>query len=196
MNNEFNTIIPTTYEVDSKGIKAMDIYSRLLRERIIFVNGEINHRMSDVIVAQLLLLASEGDGDISVYINSPGGCVVSGTSIIDTMNLVKPDISTVVTGYACSMGSVIASAGAKGKRFILPNAQVMLHQVSSGTRGNVQDMRVSMAHSEKINERLMGMLAKNIGISVKKLMKDTERDLWLDADESIEYGVVDKILSK
>jgi ATP-dependent Clp protease protease subunit len=192
-----NRIIPTTYEVSDKGVKAMDVYSRLLRERIIFVNGEVNHLMSDDIIAQLLLLESEDkNADIYMYINSPGGCVVSGTSIVDTMNLIKPDVVTVVTGYACSMGSVIASSGTLGKRFILPNAQFMLHQVSAGTRGNVQDMEASFEHTKKLNKKLMQILADNTGHTLGKILKDTTRDLWLDAEASVNYGLVDSIMKK
>lgn len=192
-----NLFMPSIFEHTEKGTRSWDLVSKLLEQRIVFLNGEVEEVGTNLIVMQLLYLESESDkDDIWMYINSPGGCVVSGTQVIDTMNLIKPKVKTLVTGYACSMGAVIASAGAKGHRHALENAQIMLHQISSGTHGNIQDMRASHAHSEKINKRLMTMLANNCGKKYEKLLTDTTHDLWLDSNEAIEYGVLDSVILK
>lgn len=193
-----NFIIPTVFEATSKGVRSYDIYSRLLNERIIFVSGEIEERMASNIVAQLLFLEAEDPNkDIYLYINSPGGSVIDGLSIIDTMNLIKPDVSTIVTGMAASMGFAILSSGAKGKRFALPHSQIMAHMVSSGAVGHVLDMERSYEHSKYLNDLLLNMLADNIGMKVSKFKRDVERDKWMSSEEALTYGtkgVIDKII--
>lgn len=194
-----NVIIPTVFEITTQGMRSYDIYSRLLNDRVIFVNGEIEEVMATNIVAQLLFLESEDpDSDIYLYINSPGGSVIDGLSIMDTMKFIKPDVCTVVTGMAASMGFAILSHGAKGKRFALPHAQIMAHMVSSGAGGHIKDMEKSYEHSKYINELLMKIMAENIGMDVAKLKKEIDRDKWLDAEGALKFGelgVIDKIIT-
>ena len=176
---------------------AEDLASRMLRDRIVFLNGEVNEAMADSIMAQLLYLESEDSTkDIFLYINSPGGCVISGLAIYDTMNFIKPDVRTIVTGMAASMGAFLLSSGVKGKRMALPNAQIMIHQVSSGARGHVEDMNVSVAHSNKLNKLLFEIMGKNLGICPKKLLKMSNRDVWLDSKQAMALGVIDEIKDK
>lgn len=196
MANIKNMIIPTVYETTERGTRASDIYSKLLDDRIIMLNEDINEYSTNLVMSQMLYLASVSDEDITLYVNSPGGSVHDGLQIIDTIRTIKPEVATIVTGLAASMGFAIASSGAKGKRYALPNAQFMAHQVSAGTYGNVQDMTASFEHTKKLNTLLMDIIGENCGITGKKLKKLTERDLWLDATEAIKFGVIDKIVER
>jgi ATP-dependent Clp protease protease subunit len=190
-----NSLVPMVVKQEARGERSMDIYSRLLSERIVFVEGEVNDTMASIVVAQLLHLEAEGDGDIYMYVNSPGGSVTAGLAIVDTMNFIKNDVSTIVMGQACSMGSVFLSAGTKGKRISLPNARVMIHSVSSGTRGTVHDQRIQFQETEKLNKVLTQMLADNVGRSYDEVYKLMERDHFMSAQESLEFGIVDKIVA-
>ena len=177
------------------GERAYDIFSRLLKERIVFVTGGIEDHMANLVVAQLLFLEAEDPKkDIQIYVNSPGGSVTAGLSIVDTMNHIKPDVATVCTGMAASMGSIILSQGAKGKRAILPNAEVMIHQPWGGTQGQASDIEITARHILKTRDRLNNMLAKATGQKLAKIEKDTDRDFFMDADEAKKYGIVDTIL--
>jgi ATP-dependent Clp protease protease subunit len=188
-------LVPTVIEKSQFGERAYDIYSRLLRERIIFLTGAINDDVANIVIAQLLFLQSEDPKkDISLYINSPGGVVTSGLAIIDTMNHIKPDVSTVCVGIAASMGALILSAGEKGKRFALPNAEVMIHQPSGGAEGMASDIEISARRILKNREVLNKMLAKNTGQPLSKIEKDVDRDFFMIADEAKKYGIIDKIL--
>ena len=173
----------------------MDIFSRLMRDRILWVAGVVDDRMSTVVQAQLMFLDNLEPGrDITMHVDSPGGSVKSGLSMVDVMNYISCDISTINTGMAASMGSILLGAGTKGKRFMLPNSKVMLHQVSSGAQGHVEDMKISLAEAEKYNQKLFGMLAEYCGKSTKDVLADCNRDNWLDADESLAYGIIDGIV--
>ncbi|MBI1974422.1 MAG: ATP-dependent Clp endopeptidase proteolytic subunit ClpP [Candidatus Zambryskibacteria bacterium] len=188
-------LIPTVIEKSQFGERAYDIYSRLLRERIVFLGGSIDDDTANIVIAQLLFLQSEDQKkDISLYINSPGGYIHSGMAIIDTMNHIKPEISTVCVGMAASMGAMILSCGAKGKRFILPNAEVMIHQPLGGTEGQASDIEINAKHIVKSREILNKMLAKNTGQSLEKIEKDVDRNFYMSAEEAKKYGIVDKIL--
>ena len=193
-------LIPTVIDKDNGRERAFDIYSRMLKDRIIFMTGQVEENMATSIVAQLLLLeAEDSEKDITMYIHSPGGCVHSGLQIIDTMNYIKPDVVTVVTGMAASMGAAVLSCGAKGKRFALPHAQIMVHQVSSGTQGHVEDQRIRLEHSIKLNELLGGMIADNVGLSYEDYMTHVHRDKWLGSEEALKFGkkgIIDGIQSK
>ncbi|MBY0310254.1 ATP-dependent Clp endopeptidase proteolytic subunit ClpP [Patescibacteria group bacterium] len=187
-------LVPMVIEKTQMGERAYDIYSRLLKERIIFITGGIEDHMANLVVAQLLFLESEDPKkDIYLYINSPGGSVTAGLSIIDTMHHVKPDIATVVVGMAASMGSLILSQGAKGKRFALPNAEVMIHQPSGGAYGQASDIDITAKHILKTRDRLNKMLAKATGQKLSKVEIDVDRDLFMDAEEAKTYGIVDKV---
>lgn len=194
------TIIPTVWEYDNKGARASDIFSKLLEKRVIFLNGEVNEDSANLIVAQLLFLESmDPSADIWIYINSPGGSCIDGLQIIDTMNFIKPNVGTLVTGLAASMGFAILSAGHKGMRYALPHAQIMAHRVSSGTRGHIEDMQISFEHSKHIDNILTNIITVNIGMGVKAYHKEVLRDKWLTASEALEFGnkgVIDKIISK
>lgn len=191
------TLIPSVLERTSDGERSFDLYSRLLRDRVIFLNGEVNEHQSQILIAQLLFLESEDkDKDICLYINSPGGCVHSGLAIYDTMNFIKPDVSTVCTGMAASMGAFLLSSGAKGKRFALPNAEIMIHQVSSGTKGHVEDQIIALEHSIKLNEKLTRIEAENCGKTPEELLSHINRDKWLGSEEAMEFGLIDKVISK
>jgi len=191
---EQSQLVPMVIEKTHGGERAFDIYSRLLKERIIFVTGPIEDHMANLIVAQLLFLESEDPKkDIFLYINSPGGSVTAGLSIIDTMHHIKPDVSTVCVGMAASMGSLILSQGKKGKRFILPNAEVMIHQPSGGAYGQASDIDITAKHINKTRERLNKMLAKATGQKIAKIEADVDRDFFMDANEALKYGIVDKI---
>lgn len=189
-----STLVPMVIEKTVGGERAFDIFSRLLKERIIFVTGPIEDHMANLIVAQLLFLESEDPKkDIFLYVNSPGGSVTAGLSIIDTMHHIKPDVSTVCVGLAASMGSLILSQGAKGKRFILPNAEVMIHQPSGGAYGQAADIDITAKHILKTRDRLNKMLSKATGQKIAKIQQDVDRDFFMDANEAKDYGIVDKI---
>lgn len=189
-------LVPMVIEKTQGGERAYDIYSRLLKERIIFVTGPVEDYMANLVVAQLLFLESEDPKkDIFLYINSPGGSVTAGLSIIDTMHHIKPDVVTVCVGLAASMGSLILSQGAKGKRAILPNAEVMIHQPSGGAYGQASDIDITAKHIIKTRERLNKMLAKATNQKLTKIEQDVDRDFFMDAEESKKYGIVDKIYS-
>ena len=195
MEKAKNYLVPTVIEETNRGERAFDIYSRLLNERVIFLGEEVNSQTANVIVAQLLYLAYENpDEDIKLYINSPGGSVYDGLAIYDTMNFIKPDVQTIGIGLQASMGAFLLSAGAKGKRAILPNARVMIHQPSSGTRGKITDQEIDLKEGLLLKEKLAQILAKNSGQKLEKLKNDMERDYWMSAEEAVEYGLVDKII--
>ena len=195
MEKAKNYLVPTVIEETNRGERAFDIYSRLLNERVIFLGEEVNSHTANVIVAQLLHLAYENpDEDIKLYINSPGGSVYDGLAIYDTMNFIKPDVQTIGIGLQASMGAFLLSAGAKGKRAILPNARVMIHQPSSGTRGKITDQEIDLKEGLLLKEKLTQILAENSGQKLEKLKNDMERDYWMSAEEAVEYGLVDKII--
>jgi ATP-dependent Clp protease protease subunit len=188
-------LVPMVVEKTNMGERAYDIYSRLLKERIVFLGGPIDDTVANLVIAQLLFLASEDPKkDISFYINSPGGHVSAGLAIIDTMNHVQPDISTVCVGMAASMGAVLLSAGKKGKRFALPNAEVMIHQPSGGAQGQATDIEITAKHILATRDRLNKILSKNTGQTMKKIETDVERDFFMSAEESQKYGIIDKVL--
>ena len=190
-------LIPTVVEKSHDGERAYDIYSRLLNERIIFLGEEVNEHTANIVVAQLLYLAyADPEADIALYINSPGGSVYDGMAIYDTMNLVKPDVATYGIGLQASMGAFLLSSGAKGKRFALPHAKVMIHQPSSGTRGKVTDMEIDLRESLGVKDMLAKILAKNTGQKLSKVKLDMERDYWMTAIEAKKYGLVDEVLTK
>ncbi|MEK7133679.1 MAG: ATP-dependent Clp endopeptidase proteolytic subunit ClpP [Patescibacteria group bacterium] len=189
-------LVPMVIEKTSMGERAYDIYSRLLKERIIFLGGSIDSDIANLVVAQLLFLASEDPKkDISFYINSPGGHVSAGLAILDTMNHIQPNVSTVCVGMAASMAAVLLSAGEKGKRFVLPNAEIMIHQPSGGAEGQAADIEITAKQILKLRERLNKILAKNTGQKLEKIATDVDRDFFMSADESVKYGIVDKVLS-
>jgi ATP-dependent Clp protease, protease subunit len=188
-------LIPTVVEKTSMGERAYDIYSRLLKERIIFLGAPINDAVANTVIAQLLFLASEDDKkDIKLYINSPGGSVTAGLAIYDTMQYIKPDVSTICIGIAASMGAVLLAAGTKGKRLILPNAEVMIHQVMGGAEGQATDIKIRAEHILKIKEKLNVILAKHTSQDIDKIEKDTDRDNFMSAEQAVKYGLVDKII--
>lgn len=190
-------LVPTVVEETNRGERAFDIYSRLLNERVIFLGEEVNSHTANVVVAQLLHLAYENpDEDIKLYINSPGGSVYDGLAIYDTMNFIKPDVQTIGIGLQASMGAFLLSAGAKGKRAVLPNARVMIHQPSSGTRGKITDQEIDLREGLLLKEKLAKILSENTGQDFKKLKNDMERDYWMSAEEAVEYGLVDKIIKQ
>lgn len=187
-------LIPTVIEQSSRGERAYDIYSRLLRERIIFLTGQVEDQMASTIVAQLLFLESEGKEDIHLYINSPGGVVTAGMAIYDTMRLIKPDVRTICVGQACSMGSFLLAGGTKGKRFALPHARIMIHQPSGGSQGQATDIEIQAREILALKKRLTEELANNCGQPVKKVMADCERDNFMGAAEAVSYGLIDEVL--
>lgn len=193
------TLVPMVIESTSKGERAFDIYSRLLKERVIMLNGPIEDHMANLVVAQLLFLESENpDKDISLFINSPGGVVTAGMSIYDTMQFIKPDVATYVMGQACSMGSLLAQAGAAGKRHMLPNARHMIHQPSGGARGQATDMQIQVEEILKMKKSLTEIYVKHNSKSkaFEQLAADMERDKFMSAEEALEYGLIDKIIEK
>ena len=199
VRNSYNVpmLIPTVIEKSQFGERAYDIYSRLLRERIVFLGGPIDDHTANIIIAQLLFLESEdAKKDIYLYINSPGGSVTSTMAIVDTMNHVRPDISTFCVGLAASGGAIILSAGKKGKRFILPNAEVMIHQPLGGVEGQATDIAITAKHILKTRDNLNKLLAKNTGKSLAQVEKDVERDFFMDAEEAKKYGIIDEIVTK
>ena len=190
-------LIPTVIEKSQFGERAYDIYSRLLRERIIFLAGPIDDNTANIVIAQLLFLQSEDSKkDISLYVNSPGGSVTSTLAIVDTMNHIRPDVSTFCVGLAASGAAIILSAGKKGKRFILPNAEVMIHQPLGGVEGQATDIAITAKHILKTRDNLNKLLAKNTGKTFSQIEKDVERDFFMDADEAKKYGIVDEIVIK
>jgi ATP-dependent Clp protease protease subunit len=190
-------MVPMVIEQSGRGERAYDIYSRLLKERIVFLVGPVEDYMANLVVAQLLFLESENpDKDIFLYINSPGGSVSAGMSIFDTMNFIKPDVSTLCIGSAASMGAFLLAAGAKGKRFALPNANVMIHQPSGGARGQATDIEIHAREILKTRERMNKLLAERTGQSLEKIEKDVERDYFMSAAEAADYGIIDKVLDK
>ncbi|WP_269902671.1 ATP-dependent Clp endopeptidase proteolytic subunit ClpP [Limnohabitans radicicola] len=190
-------MVPMVVEQSGRGERAYDIYSRLLKERVIFLVGEVNDHMANLIVAQLLFLESENpEKDISLYINSPGGSVSAGMAIYDTMNFIKPDVSTLCNGMAASMGAFLLSAGAKGKRFSLPSSKVMIHQPLGGARGQATEIEIAAREIIKTREQLNRILAENTGQPLERIERDTERDYYLSAQEAKEYGLVDQVIAK
>ena len=189
------SLVPYVIEQTSRGERSYDIYSRLLKERIIFLGEEVNDVSASVIVAQLLFLeADDPDKDIQLYINSPGGSVTAGMAIYDTMNYVKCDVSTTCIGMAASMGAFLLSSGAKGKRYALPNVEVMIHQPLGGAQGQATEIQIAAEHILKTKKKLNQILADNAGKPVEEVEKDTDRDNWLSADEAKEYGLIDEVI--
>jgi len=192
-----NALVPMVVEQTAKGERSYDIYSRLLKERVIFLCGQVEDHMANLIIAQLLFLESESpDKDIFLYINSPGGSVTAGMAIYDTMNFIKPNISTVCIGQAASMGAFLLSGGEKGKRYCLPNARVMIHQPLGGFQGQASDFEIHAKEILYIKEKLNGLMAEHTGKSLKQISKDTDRDNFLSATDAVEYGLVDSILEQ
>lgn len=190
-------LIPTVIEKSPMGERAYDIYSRLLKDRIIFLGGPIDDHMANLIIAQLIFLEHEDPKtDIKLYINSPGGSVTSAMAIFDTMNFIKPDVSTVCVGIAASAAAVLLSSGTKGKRFCLPNSEVMIHQVMGGVEGQASDIAITAKHILRTKENLNRILAKNTGKTADQIEKDSDRDYYMSADEAKKYGIVDEIVSK
>ena len=190
-------MVPMVIEQSGRGERSYDIYSRLLKERVIFLVGPVNDQTANLVVAQLLFLESENpEKDISFYINSPGGSVSAGMAIYDTMNFIKPDVSTLCTGFAASMGAFLLSAGEKGKRFSLPNSKIMIHQPSGGAQGQATEIEISAREILKTRQQLNKILAENTGQPLEKVERDTERDYYLDANEAKDYGLIDQVIAK
>ncbi|MBQ1476089.1 MAG: ATP-dependent Clp endopeptidase proteolytic subunit ClpP [Firmicutes bacterium] len=192
-----SNLIPYVVEQTSRGERSYDIYSRLLKDRIIFLDGEVNSDTASLVVAQLLFLESEDpDKDINLYINSPGGVITAGMAIYDTMQYVKPDVSTICVGMAASMGAFLLAAGAKGKRYALPNAEIMIHQPLGGAQGQATDIKIQADHIIRIKEKLNRILAEKTGQPLEKIAADTERDNYMTAEEAAAYGLIDKVVEK
>lgn len=197
MDTRALNLVPIVVEQTARGERSYDIYSRLLKDRVVFVVGPIDDYMANVVVAQLLFLESENpDKDVHLYINSPGGIVTSGLSIYDTMQFIKPDVSTICLGQAASMGSLLLAGGAKGKRFCLPHSRIMIHQPSGGFQGQASDIDIHAREILKIRERLNKIMAKHTGQSVERIERDMERDHFMEAEAAVEYGLVDGVLAK
>ena len=191
------SLIPYVVEQTGSGERSFDIYSRLLKDRIIFIDQEIDDHLASVVVAQLLFLEAEDpEKDINIYINSPGGSVTAGMGIYDTMKYVKPDIATICFGMAASMGAVLMTAGTKGKRFALPNAEIMIHQPLGGAKGQASDIKIQAEWMQKTREKLNNILAEATGQPYETILRDTDRDNFMSASEAVEYGLIDKVLSK
>ncbi|QJD93093.1 ATP-dependent Clp endopeptidase proteolytic subunit ClpP [Duganella dendranthematis] len=196
LDTEMLGLVPMVVEQSGRGERSYDIYSRLLKERIIFMVGPVNDQMANLVVAQLLFLESENpDKDISLYINSPGGSVSAGLAIFDTMQFIKPDVSTLCTGIAASMGAFLLAAGAKGKRFSLPNSRIMIHQPSGGSQGMASDIEIQAKEILYLRHRLNSIMAERTGQNVEQIAKDTDRDRFMSAEEAVEYGLIDKVLT-
>ena len=192
-----SNVIPMVIESGARGERAYDIYSLLLKERIIILGTQINDQVSNVIVAQLLFLERENpDKDIQLFINSPGGVIASGLAIYDTMNLIKPDVSTICVGMAASMATVLLSAGAKGKRFALPNSTIHMHQALGGAQGQASDIEIAAREIMRLQDLIRGILVTNTGQPVEKIIHDTDRDFYLNPQQAVEYGLIDEILAK
>ncbi len=198
MNEEaFMSLVPTVIEDTNRGERAYDIYSRLLKERIIFLSDEVNDVTASLVVAQLLFLESEDPGkDISLYINSPGGSITAGMAIYDTMQYIKCDVSTIAVGMAASMGAFLLAGGAKGKRYALPNAEILIHQPLGGAQGQATEIQIAAEHILKTKEKMNRLLADFTGQDVEKVKADTDRDNWLTAEEAKAYGLLDEIITK
>ena len=197
MDTQALGMVPMVIEQSGRGERSYDIYSRLLKERVIFLVGPVNDYVANLVVAQLLFLESDNpDKDISFYINSPGGSVSAGMAIFDTMNFIKPDVSTLCTGMAASMGAFLLAAGAKGKRFSLPNSKVMIHQPSGGSQGQATEIEIQAREILKTREQLNRILAERTGQPIERIERDTERDYYMSAEECREYGLIDKVISK
>lgn len=197
MNKPHDYLVPTVIESSRYGERAYDIYSRLLKERIVFLGEDVNEHTANLVVAQLLHLAYEDPNkDISLYINSPGGSVYDGMAIYDTMQFIKPDVVTYGVGLQASMGAFLLSSGAKGKRYLLPHSSTMIHQPSSGVRGMVTDMEITLKETIRLKERLAQIMADNTGQKLAKVKVDMERDYWMSADEAVKYGLADKVVTK
>ena len=196
LDTEMLGLVPIVVEQSGRGERSYDIYSRLLKERLIFMVGPVNDQMANLVVAQLLFLESENpEKEISLYINSPGGSVSAGMAIYDTMQFIKPDVSTLCTGMAASMGAFLLAAGAKGKRFSLPNSRIMIHQPSGGSQGMASDIEIQAREILYLRTRLNGIMAERTGQSIEQIAKDTDRDRFMSADEAVEYGLIDKVLT-
>ena len=189
-------LIPIVVDKEIQGERSYDIYSRLLKDRIVFLSGEIDDNMANTIVSELLYLDSINHDDISLYINSPGGSITSGMAIMDTMNFIKSDVSTICLGMAASMGAFLLSCGQKGKRYILPNAEVMIHQPLGGATGQATEIKIAAERILKMKDKLNNILSENTQQLLEKIQEDTERDHFLDANEALEYGIIDKIIDK
>ncbi|WP_334119207.1 ATP-dependent Clp endopeptidase proteolytic subunit ClpP [Limnobacter sp.] len=195
LDTQSNMYVPMVIEQSGRGERAYDIYSRLLKERVIFLVGPINDQMANVIVAQMLFLESENpDKDIALYINSPGGSVSAGMAIYDTMQFIKPDVSTLCTGLAASMGAFLLSSGTKGKRFSLPNSRIMIHQPLGGVQGQASDIEIHAREILYLREKLNGVLAENTGKTIEEIARDTDRDNFMGADSAKDYGLIDDVL--
>lgn len=194
---EKDVLIPMVVEQTNRGERSYDIYSRLLEDRIIFLDGEINNQTANLIIAQLIYLeGKDPDKDIMMYINSPGGSVVSGMAIYDTMNYIKCDVSTICVGLAASMAAILLSSGAKGKRFALPNSEVMIHQPLGGFQGQASDIQIHAEHMMKTKKKINKLLSENTGMPLETIEKDTDRDNFMSAEEAKKYGLIDKIFAK
>ncbi len=197
MTSPSNYLVPNVIVKTRDGERGYDIYSRLLEDRIIFLGEEVNEHTANVVVAQLLHLANEDPNkDIQLYINSPGGSVYDGLAIYDTIQYIKPDVQTIGIGLQASMGAFLLSSGTKGKRMVLPNSRVMIHQPSSGTQGKVTDQEITLREAIELKERLAKMMAKNTGQKIDKVKADMERDFWMSAEEAVKYGVADEVITK
>lgn len=190
------SLVPVVIEKENNSERSYDIFSRLLKERIILLNGEINDTLSNSIIAELLYLDSVSNDDISLYINSPGGSITSGLAIYDTMNLINSDVSTICVGMAASMGAFLLSSGTKGKRYALPNAEVMIHQPLGGAEGQATEIKIAAERILKSRDKLNKILSKNTGKDISIIENDTERDNFMDSEEALEYGLIDKIIEK
>jgi ATP-dependent Clp protease protease subunit len=191
-----STLVPMVVEQTARGERSYDIYSRLLKERVIFVVGQVEDYMANLVVAQLLFLESENpDKDIHLYINSPGGSVTAGLSVYDTMQFIKPDVSTMCIGQAASMGALLLAGGAKGKRFALPHSRMMIHQPSGGAQGQASDIEIQANEIIKLRHQLNNIMAMHTGKDLETIARDTERDNFMSADEGVKYGLIDKVLS-
>jgi ATP-dependent Clp protease protease subunit len=192
-----NYLVPTVVEETNRGERAYDIYSRLLKERVVFLGDQVTPETANIVIAQLLHLAYEDPKkDIKLYINSPGGSVYDGLAIIDTMNYIEPDVQTIGIGLQASMGAMLLSSGAKGKRYALPNARIMIHQPSSGTEGKITDQEIALKEGIYLKKRLAEMFAKNTGKSLAQVEKDMDRDNWMSAQEAKDYGIIDEVIEK
>ena len=194
-NDIMGALVPMVVEQTARGERSYDIYSRLLKERVIFIVGQVEDHMANLVVAQMLFLESENpDKDIHLYINSPGGSVTAGMSIYDTMQFIKPNVSTMCIGQACSMGAFLLNAGAEGKRFCLPNSRVMIHQPSGGAQGQATDIQIQANNIQETKDRLNRIMAKHYGQTFEQVAQDTERDNFMSAEEAMKYGLIDKVL--
>ena len=189
-------VSPTIIEERKLNVAQMDVFSRLMQERIIFLGTDIDDDVANIITAQLLYLESVGNDDITLYLNTPGGSISAGMSIVDTMNYISSDVSTVTTGMAASMGAIIGSSGTKGKRFILPHGRYLLHQPLGGVRGQASEIEIEYKEIQKYKEMMYNILSENTGQTYEKIWKDADRDFWLNAQESLDYGLIDKIITK